>query len=337
MLVAVALLPVCVFLLLLTLFDSFKLVPTRTLALALAAGAAAALVAWPLHAVLFDRTHLPPVMFSRYVAPLTEETLKGLFVLYALQRRQIGFLVDAAIVGFAIGTGFALVENVEYLLDLSDQRIWVWLVRGFGTAMLHASTTAIVAVGAKTLRDRYHGRRLALLAIPWLAAVVLHSLYNHAAASPLLAAGMPMIVLPLVVVIVFSYSERMTREWVGEGLDLDVQLLQIVRSSAFGGTRLGRYLQELRSRFPGPVVADMFCLLQLELELGIRAKGLLMAREVGLELPVDPELRDRLAERAYLRKAIGPTGLLALRPLQVTTDRDHWHDYLLAHAQGRGR
>ena len=57
------------------------------------------------------------------------------------------------------------------------------------------------------------------------------------------------------------------------GLDLDVELLRLVLSDDFGHTRLGAYLQELRSRFPGPVVADMFCLMRLELELGIRARA----------------------------------------------------------------
>ncbi len=76
----------------------------------------------------------------------------------------------------------------------------------------------------------------------------------------------------------------------------------------------------------------MFCLLQLDLELSIRAKGMLMAREAGLEMPVDDAIRARLDERAYLHKTIGPTGLLALRPLQVTSDRDDWHRYLLEEA-----
>ncbi len=138
-----------------------------------------------------------------------------------------------------------------------------------------------------------------------------------------------MLLLPLVVLAVFSRSEDRTRDWVGAGLDLDVELLELVKSAEFGGTRLGRYLGELRSRFPGPVVADMFCLLQLDLELAIRAKGMLMAREAGLDVPVDDALRARLAERAYLERAIGRTGLAALRPLQVTSDRDHWHQYLL--------
>src|SRR5262249_19359187 len=162
------------------------------------------------------------------------------------------------------------VENVEYLLALGDPRVWVWIVRGFGTAMLHASTTAIVAVGTKALMSRHPEHGLAVAAGPWAAAALLHAFYNYAQVSPILAAGVPMVVLPLVVVFVFDGSERATREWVGEGLDLDVELLRLVRSSHFGETRIGRYLQELKARFPGPVVADMFCLLQLELELGIR-------------------------------------------------------------------
>ena len=193
--------------------------------------------------------------------------------------------MDAAIIGFAVGTGFALVENVDYLRNLGEARFLVWVVRGFGTAVLHATTAAIIAIAAKSLGDRFPERGWLVVVPGWIAAILLHSLFNHALVSPVLAAAMLLLVLPIVVISVFGRSERKTREWVGEGLDLDVELLGLVRSMHFGGTRLGRYLNELTSRFPGPVVADMFCLLQLELELAIRAKGMLMAREAGLELP----------------------------------------------------
>ncbi|HEX7777934.1 MAG TPA: PrsW family glutamic-type intramembrane protease, partial [Vicinamibacterales bacterium] len=316
----VALVPVLVFLVLLILFDSFKLVPTSMFVRALAAGVVAAVVAALLQAVLVDAFDLDTPTLIRYVAPVIEETLKMLFVLWALFRRQIGFLVDAAIVGFAIGAGFAVVENIQYLQSLQDRSLWMWLVRGFGTALLHALTTAIIAIGAKTLIDRRPDQLWIAVVAPWAGAVLLHSAFNHALVSPLLAAAIVMLVLPLVVLVVFTLSERQTREWVHAGLDLDVELLQLVKSSQFGGTRLGRYLAELRSRFPGPVVADMFCLLQLDLELAIRAKGMLMAREAGLSVPIDDALRARLAEREYLEKAIGRTGLIALRPLQVTSD-----------------
>lgn len=330
---AVALIPVLVFLLALVLADSFKLVSTATLIRSLLAGAAAAVAATWLHGWLFEVTDLGLVPFSRYVAPVTEETLKALFLVYALQRRQIGFLVDAAIMGFAIGAGFSTVENIEYLRTLTTTNIWLWVARGFGTAMLHAAATAIIAITAKAMIDRSPKWGLAVMLPGWAAAVLLHSAFNHANLSPVLSAAVMMMALPPVVMLVFDRSERITREWVGDGLDLDFELLQLVKSSHFGATRLGRYLNELKSRFPGPVVADMFCLLQLDLELSIRARGMLMAREAGLEVPADEALIAQLDERAYLEKSIGRTGLLALRPLQVTNDRDDWHQFLLRQAK----
>jgi RsiW-degrading membrane proteinase PrsW (M82 family) len=326
---AVALLPVLAFLGLLVVFDSFKLIPAAMLGRALAAGAVGALLSTPVHAVFTRLVHVSEPSIVLYVAPVTEETLKALFFVYALKRRRVGFLVDAAIVGFAIGTGFAVVENIEYLATLTDRRLWLWVVRGFGTATLHALTTTIVAIAGKSLSDRFPERGLWVIFPGLVAAMVLHSAFNHALVSPVLAAAILVLVLPLVVLFVFHRSEKKTREWVGDGLDLDVELLALVRSPVFGTTRFGRYLEELRERFPGPVVADMFCLLQLDLELAIRAKGLLMAREAGIELPPDENLRSQLAEREYLEHAIGQTGMLALRPLQVTSDRDDWHQYLL--------
>lgn len=335
--VLVALLPVSAFLLLLLLFDSFKLVSTGLLVRALLAGAAGALVAHASHRYLLDAGLIRPDVLPRYVSPVVEETLKALFLIYPLRKRYIGFLVDAAIIGFAVGTGFALVENIEYLRVLPDSRIWLWVARGFGTALLHAMTTTIVAISAKSLADRFPARGILVLLPGLSVAIVLHSAFNHLLISPLLSALLLLLLIPLIVLFVFGRSERATREWVGEGLDLDVELLGLVTSSVFGTTRLGRYLEELKTRFPGPVVADMFCLLQLDLELSIRAKGMLMAREHGLDVPVDDDLRARLAERAYLHRTIGATGLLALRPLQVTNDRDDWLRYLLKETGRRRR
>ena len=44
----------------------------------------------------------------------SRRSLKGLIVVALIRTHRIGFLVDAAILGFAVGTGFALVENLQY-------------------------------------------------------------------------------------------------------------------------------------------------------------------------------------------------------------------------------
>jgi hypothetical protein len=304
--VLVALLPVSAFLLVLVLSDSFKLVSRGMLIRALLPVRAAAVSA------LINHQLLAAGLASHTDQPLHRARRRGVSQgdLRAVRRaqRKVGFLVDAAIVGFAVGTGFALVENIEYLRFLGAPALWLWVARGFGTAILHASTTALVAITAKSWAERAAGGTPVAILPGLLAAIVLHSAYNHLLVHPLLAATLLMLVMPSIVLFVFGRSERATREWVGDGLDLDVELLNLVTSSYFGSTRLGRYLNELRARFPGPIVADMFCLLQLDLELSIRAKGMLLAREQGLEIPMDDSIRARLDERAYLHKSIGPTG-----------------------------
>ena len=313
---------------LLMVMDSFKLVPIRFVVQALAAGAAAALVALVAQLQLIDALGVPIPVVTRVIAPVVEELLKLLFVIYAVRCRRVGFPVDAAIVGFAVGTGFALVENTYYLLAFESAGVLLWLVRGFGAAILHGAATAIAAIIAQSLASRrpaaghvgLRARRARRDRDPRrLQPVRLSAGRRDAAADRRPAAAGAGDVRPQRAVDA-RVDERRARS--------RRRAAELVLSEDFGQTRLGAYLHELRSRFPGPVVADMFCLMRVELELGIRAKGMLMAREAGLDVPLDDECHG-LAEVRYLEKAIGPTGLLALTPLQVSSDRDAWHKFLL--------
>ena len=327
--VAAALTPVLSLLGLLVVMDSFKLVRVRLVVQAIGAGALAAAVALTVQTWFVDGLGISLPVLRRVVAPPVEELLKIVFVVYVIRWQRVGFPVDAAIVGFAVGTGFALIENVYYLGQLKSANPVLWAVRGFGSAILHGAVSAIAAIISQTMSARRPNPSPAVF-LPGLAvAIVIHAIYNQFVLPPVVATLLLHVVLPPLVLLTFNRSERATREWMSAGLDLDVELLRLVLSEDFGHTRLGKYLQELRDRFPGPAVADMFCLMRLELELGIRAKGIVMAREAGLDLPVDKEITDALAEVRYLEKSIGPTGLLALRPLQVSSDRDAWQKFLL--------
>ncbi|HJU44483.1 MAG TPA: PrsW family glutamic-type intramembrane protease [Vicinamibacterales bacterium] len=325
----IALAPGLIFLLALWLMDTFRLVRPSSIVTALLYGGAAAVACETLHLWLIPASGLEPQPFSRYVAPITEEAAKALFVAVLISRGRVGFLVDAAVLGFAVGTGFALVENLTYLRDFRDGPLMLWAVRGLGTGVLHAATTAVAAIVTKVMADRHW--RTPLTALPGLAlAMALHSIYNHLLVFPTVAAMVVLVALPIVVVTVFEQSERATRDWIGAGLDLDLTLLQLIVSEGFQSTRFGRYLAALPERFSGAVVADMFCLLRIELELAVQAKARLIAQQAGLQLPVDPDVHAALAEREYLQRSIGRTGLLALEPLRITSHRDYWHQHLLS-------
>jgi RsiW-degrading membrane proteinase PrsW (M82 family) len=322
--VAVGILPVFLFLGALVLLDSYKLVTLRAVLLSVTAGVAAALASYGVIVVLRPALGLDLERYSWYVAPVVEETLKAVFVVYLLRRHKVGFAVDAAIHGFAIGTGFAFVENLYYLEVLAGASFWTWIVRGLGTAIMHGGATALVAMVARTLQNRVDAFRLWLL-LPGLAiAVVVHALYNRFLEHPLLATVLVVLLVPYLSVAVFERSERETKAWVGTGFDTDQELLRAIHSGEILATPVGRYLQTLRSSFPGEAVADMMCLLRLHAELAIRAKGVLMMREAGFESPPDPALKDTFEEVRYLERSIGRTGLLAIGPFLHTSTRDLW-------------
>ena len=325
----IALAPALIFLAALWFMDSFRLVRPWAVAIALLYGAGAAFGCEALHGWLMPASGLSAQAFSRYVAPLTEEIAKAGLIGLLITRGRVGFLVDAAVQGFAIGTGFALVENATYLRDFGDAPLVMWALRGLGTGVLHGATTAMAAIIGKAIADR-HPRMHVPIAGGVAFAVVMHSLYNHLLIYPGLAAIVLLIVLPAAVVVVFERSEQATREWIGAGLDLDLTLLQLVISDGFQATRFGTYLRALPAHFEGVVVADMFCLLRIELELAVQAKARLIAHQAGLDLPVDDDLHAALAEREYLCRSIGRTGLLALEPLRVTSHRDYWNRHLLS-------
>lgn len=332
--IALGLTPVVIFLAALALMDTFRLVRPSTIALAIVYGAVAAGVSLAFNEWLIKSAHVPSFWVRRAIAPIAEESAKALLVYWLIASARSAFLVDSAVQGFAIGTGFALVENVWYLGSFGDSSVALWIVRGFGTAILQGATTTIVAIVGRTLADRRPDRP-AFACVPGVvAAIAIHSAFNANLLPPVAETLVLLIALPMLVVFVFERSERATREWIGGGLDLDIALHDLMQSSEFGLTRFGRYLDELRARLPGPVVANMFCLLRLDLELSIQAKAMLLAREAGLELPPSPDVEATLAERKFLQESIGTAGLLAIEPLRITSDRDTWHRHILS---GRGR
>jgi len=322
--VAVSILPVFLFLGALVLIDSYKLVALRAILLSVCAGMVAALASYGVNVVLRPALELDFTRYSVYVAPIVEEALKAAFVVYLLKRNKVGFVVDAAIHGFGIGTGFAFLENLYYLQLNPDVTPWTWIVRGLGTAIMHGGATAIVAMVSRTLHNQRDAFRLHLV-LPGLGvAVVLHSLYNQFLLHPLMATGLIVLVVPYLSVAVFEKSERETSAWLGTGFDTDQELLKAVHEGKLAGTPAGKYLTTMRGSFSAESIVDMMCLLRLHAELAIRAKGVLMMREAGFDPAPDPALKDKLEELRYLEHSIGKTGLRALKPFLHTGSRDLW-------------
>lgn len=320
------LLPVVLFLVALMLLDSFKLVRHLDVGKSVVAGVFAAFASLGVNVALMKVGGITPEVLQRFLGPLVEEIIKAALAVWLIRTHRVGFLVDAAIHGFAIGTGFAILENIYYAQTLGNAGIGLWLVRGLGTAMMHGGATAAFAILGKGLSGR-GGTGFAIF-LPGLAiAVLVHVVFNLFVLPPLVTTGLLAAAMPILLMAVFARSERATRDWLGAGMDRDVEALEQILSGEVVETPAGHYLSQLRSRFPGTVVADMLCMLRVQLELSLRAKGILMARSAGIELPPDPEVKENLTELRFLEKSVGAVGMLALKPLLVGKER--WEQELL--------
>ena len=292
-------------------------------------GALLAAATYPLNTFFLSQFTMPLATFSRYVAPASEELLKALVVIALIRTHRVGFLVDAAIYGFAVGTGFAVAENLYYLHLVPDATLGTWIVRGFGTALMHGGDAAIFGVMGLAMVERHSSPWLKAF-LPGLAlATLLHSAFNHFFLSPGMSTLGIMMVLPPLLYGVFRLSERSLGDWLGKGFDADTAMLELINSGRFADSPVGRYLLALKNKFEGPLVADLLCYLRLHTELSLRAKGILMMRENGFEVPVDPATRDAFVELRYLEKSIGRTGMLAIQPMLGMSHKDLWQLYML--------
>jgi RsiW-degrading membrane proteinase PrsW (M82 family) len=330
----VSLLPVFAFLAVLRLLDSYKLVTLRRTLASIGVGCAVAGVCYEINSAAFGLAGPQGTWYARFGAPLIEELLKAAYLIWLIRSSRVGFLVDSAIAGFAIGAGFAAVENVAYLELFTNDNPLMWILRGFGTAMMHGGTTAIVGIVSIGLAER-RGTRGVRVYLPGLGiALAIHSIYNQGLLPPAASAVAVLVGLPLALSLAFMQSEDSLRKWLGDKLDKDVDLLRMIATGQLSATRAGQYLGSLRSSLKPEVVGDMLCLLQLSLELSARAKGELLMREAGFPVAPDPSLAGRFKELRYLEQSIGPAGRMAMAPLLPCSSRELWEMHLLNQGQG---
>ena len=328
--ILVALAPACLFLVALVYLDSYKLVSLRRILLVALFGGLMAFAAYGINLVLLDELKLHRVILGRLVAPIIEEFLKGVLIVALIRRRRVGFLVDTAIQGFAIGAGFALVENLYYLGTLSEPSLAVWLVRGFGTALMHGGATAIFAIVSKGLTQGVSTPPLRAFVPGFLLAAIIHAVFNNFLLSPLLSTLLVVVTLPYLMSYFFHRSERRLQDWLGSGFDMNNEVLRLINSGEFTRSPIGLYLASLRQFYPGEVLVDMLCYLRLHTELSLRAKGILMMKESGFAVKRDPEVVESLTELRHLESSIGRTAMSSLTPILRGSEQDLWQLEILA-------
>jgi RsiW-degrading membrane proteinase PrsW (M82 family) len=321
--VIIALIPVLLFLLFLYLLDSFKLVIKRQLVICMSWGVASATLAYFLNTFILNQLQLSFDLLSKYIAPLIEEVLKIAIILVLIKNKRIGFIIDAAIYGFAAGAGFALAENIFYLYTNNDPNMLIWIIRGLGTSVMHGGCTALFALMIIGAESRYASKVFNFV-LALGVAYIIHSLFNHFYVNPTIQTVGIIIVLPVLFIIIFNLNEKQLQDWLEIEFANEIELLNMINKGQFKTTKAGEYLSSLKSKFKGEVIFDMYCYISIYLDLSIKAKRNIMLKESNFPPFIEPDINNKLTELKQLRKQIGKTGELTLAPLIRMNYRDLW-------------
>lgn len=338
----IALAPVVICLVAFERFDAFRLVSTGEVAALLAAGAALATGSYFANSGVMDQFPIGFTNYTRFGAPLLEESLKAAFIVLLFAFNRVGYLIDAAIAGFAVGSGFALAENLFFLHQFGGANLGTWVVRGFGTAIMHGGASAIMAVLSMVLyaprlrRDASKFHFNPLLFLPGLAAAIaMHAAFNYFHQASLEAMAIVLLAVPMTLFAIFSQGETYAHRWLVQDRAAHTKLLDDLRSGAFKESTEGKALQSLANRLGAEGARDLFDYVRTNVELVVRADETLLSIEDHERVALGDSVRKQFQHLHQLERRLGRTTILAVRQhLHVSRD-DLWKMHELQIDSGR--
>ena len=338
----VALIPVLVLLAVFVWLDAFKLMSLKEVLVLLVLGGVGAIAAYPLSGRLLDTLPIGFSLYSRFVAPWIEEAIKAVIMIILFRMNRIGYKLDAVISGFAIGAGFSVVENIVYLTIFPNYATGTWLVRGFGTAIMHGTTLAILAAIAHEFAER-ETREAAgdfdfnlLWFLPGYGiAVALHTAFNQFPDRPLIAMLGAVLVAPIALVTILSFGTAEAHRWLTAEYAEHHAQLDALRAGRWPDGPAGRKIAALAERLDAESARRIRRYWELQAWLVAEAEETMIEESEG-DAVFDPEqIRAAIAELDGLKRALGRSTFAALSALLPFSRNDYWEVSELKQRLGR--
>ena len=127
---------------------------------------------------------------ATFIAPLVEETFKGLGVLIVViaRRNRISSVLDGIVYAGFSAAGFMFAEDVLYYLRGDNQGtaqlVMLVLMRGFASPFVHAMATSMTGIGLALalLKFKNGWAKAGIVFVFWCCAVLIHFAWNGASA-----------------------------------------------------------------------------------------------------------------------------------------------------------
>jgi RsiW-degrading membrane proteinase PrsW (M82 family) len=282
--------------------------------------------------LLMIEAHINRQNIIRYVAPITEEFIKAALLVYLVRRRSFHYFVDGAIYGFAIGIGFAVVENFGYITNTASSALSIAAGRTLSTNLVHATASSIIGVTLGLGRFQKDVTRRALFFVSgMLIAIAAHSGFNNMVSR---IGGERWLVYTYAITFGFSGAAfilymiqrglKEERGWIDEMLGIADQVTQGESRMVLRLAEASVLLTPIVERFGKQKATLIGRLLVVQAQLGILRKTSQLLSDDKTQGDMQKQISALQEEMASLRNRIGVYPMLYLRSIFPSEDASVW-------------
>lgn len=257
-------------------------------------------------------------MWVQFLAPITEEILKALILIYLVRRPNFTYFVDGAIYGFAAGIGFAVIENWSYVLGDPNLALGVAIGRVMSTNLVHGAASALVGIALGYTRFERWQRSVVLLLTGWLIGMTIHvgfnNLVSRVSSSLLLvyAAAVGFGALGIIVWMMYRGINEQ-KKWIEDTLGAADRVTGSEAKVVGQLADIETLLEPIAKQFGAEKAKDCERFLFLQARIGIKRKTLEMLNDDKLKAAVQTEVDEMSAEMDEARRKVGAYCMLYIR------------------------
>ena len=172
-------------------------------------GLTVCLVSAQLNTIFMQKLNMDMLNYSTAISPINEEILKAIpLIIFTLAFAKKGD--EILPLAFAIGVGFAILESIiVYCNNIGDVTVSWAFIRGFGAALMHCVSTAMIAMGLSYVFNNKKSHLEGILGLFSLA-IIYHGIFNAFVQSKY---SFVALLLPLLLFIPINFIEYKKRKY----------------------------------------------------------------------------------------------------------------------------
>ena len=320
---AIALTFPVIFLFLLRRFDLYQTGQSRLNIVTLMGGIVAYYFAAQINPYLVNAGWATSDQVIRIWAPIVEEILKSIIIIYLVTRADFNYIVDGVLYGFGAGIGFAIIENVEYVTGNPEIALIVALARVFSTNLVHATGSGLIGTAWANQRGDKSNRAWLIILAGYAFSIFFHGLFNtlvSAGTTPIAFAIVYGVVGIGLIYAVIHRGMTIQKRWVSEKLTIADRAGKEDTKAASKIEALDETLAPLKERFGQEKTDKVKEYISIQAEIGIKRKLLDSDTKDVRKAEVEKIIKNLVEETNILRNQIGVYCMMMVREVYLGQD-----------------